>query len=45
MLKESFGDNALGQTQNYEWIKNFKNGRMSVDEVERSGRPSTGNTT
>jgi hypothetical protein len=30
MLKEAFGDNALGQTQIYEWFKRFKNGWMSV---------------
>jgi len=45
MLKEAFGDNALEQTQNYEWFKGFKNGRISVDDEERSGRPSTGTTT
>jgi hypothetical protein len=45
MLKETFGDNALGLTQTYEWFKCFKNGRMSVDDDERSGRPSTGSTT
>jgi len=32
MLKEAFGDNALGQTQTYEWFKHFKNRRMSVDD-------------
>jgi hypothetical protein len=45
MLKETFGDNALGLTQTYVWFKRFKNGRMSVDDDERSGRPSTGTTT
>jgi transposase len=44
MLKEAFGDHALGQKQTYEWFKRFKNGRMSVDDDERSGRPSTGTT-
>jgi hypothetical protein len=42
MLKETFGDNALVQTQTYEWFKRFKKGRISVDDEERSGRPSTG---
>jgi hypothetical protein len=37
MLKEALGDNAIGQTQNYDWFKGFKNGRISVDEEERSG--------
>ena len=45
MLKEAFGDNSLGQTQAYEWFKHFKNGRISVDDDERSGRPSTIATT
>ena len=31
MLEEAFGDNALCQTQTYEWFKRFKNGWMSVD--------------
>jgi hypothetical protein len=44
MLKEAFGDNALGLTQTYEWFKRFKNGRMSVGDDERSGWPSTGTT-
>jgi hypothetical protein len=29
MLKEAFGDNALGLTQTYDWFKCFKK-RMSV---------------
>jgi hypothetical protein len=36
MLKEAFGDNALGQTQTYEWFERFKNGWVSVDEEEHS---------
>jgi hypothetical protein len=27
--------------QTYKWFKHFKNGRMSVDDEERFGRPST----
>jgi len=45
MLKEAFGDNALGQTQSSEFFTRFKDGRMPVDEEERSGRPSTGTET
>jgi hypothetical protein len=44
-FKEAFGDNALGQTQTYEWFKRLKNGRISLDDEERSWRPSTGTTT
>jgi hypothetical protein len=36
MLKEAFGDNALGQTQTCEWFKRFKKRRMSVDDEKRS---------
>jgi hypothetical protein len=45
MLKEAFGDNALGQIQNCEWFKGIKNEQMRVDDEERYGRPSTGTTT
>jgi hypothetical protein len=41
MLREAFDDNVLGLTQTYEWFKRFKNGRMSVDDDERSGRRTT----
>ena len=36
MLKEALGDNALGQTQMYEWSKHSKNGWMSGDDEEHS---------
>jgi len=36
MLKEAFGDNALGQTQMYKWLKHSKNGWMSGDDEEHS---------
>jgi hypothetical protein len=45
MLKEAFGNNALGLTQTYEWFKRLKNGRMSVgndeflDELRQKPRP------
>jgi hypothetical protein len=40
MIKQAFGDDALGQTQNYDWFNRFKNGRTSVDDDESSGRSS-----
>jgi hypothetical protein len=40
MLKKSFGDNSLGQTQTYDWHKSFKNGGTSTFDGNRSGRPS-----
>jgi hypothetical protein len=42
MLKEAFGDNALGLTQ---MVKRFKSGWMSVYDDERFGRPWAVTTT
>jgi histone-lysine N-methyltransferase SETMAR len=44
MLKEAFGDNAMSQSKTCLWYKRFKDGRTSVDDDERSGRPSTSTT-
>jgi hypothetical protein len=44
MLKEAFGDNAISQSKTFLWYKRFKGGRTSVDDDERSGRPSTSTT-
>jgi predicted transcriptional regulator len=41
MLKTAFGDNAMGRTQAFEWFSRFKRGETSVEDSERSGRPST----
>ena len=41
MLQEAFGDNAMCQRKTFLWYKRFKDGRTSVDDDERSGRPST----
>jgi hypothetical protein len=41
MLCEAYGNDALSQMTTYEWFKHFKNGRTSMDDDERSGRPST----
>jgi hypothetical protein len=41
MLKIAFGEEAMCRTQTYEWWKRFKEGRTSVDDNPRSGRPST----
>jgi len=45
MLKEAFGDNALGQMQTYGWFQHFRNGWMSVNDEECSWQPSKGTTT
>jgi hypothetical protein len=44
MLQEAFGDNAMSQNKTFLWYKSFKDGQMSVDDDERSGRPSTSTT-
>jgi hypothetical protein len=44
MIKQAFGDDALGQTQTYDWFNLFKNGRTSVDDDGCSGQPSTSTT-
>jgi hypothetical protein len=36
-IKQEFGNDALDQTQTYDWFNRFKNGRTSVDDDERSG--------
>ena len=44
MLKTAFGDAALAKTAVYEWHKRFKEGRESVKDDERAGRPTTSRT-
>jgi histone-lysine N-methyltransferase SETMAR len=44
MLQEVFGDNTMSQRKTFLWYKRFKFGRTSVDDDERSGRPSTSTT-
>jgi hypothetical protein len=44
MLREAFGEHSLNRTVVFEWHSHFKAGRMSVEDDERSGRPSTNKT-
>jgi len=44
MLQEAFGYNAMSQSKAFLLYKRFKDGRTSVDDDERSGRPSTSTT-
>jgi transposase len=44
MLKIAFGEEVMCRTQTYEWWKRFKEGRTSVHDDPRSGRPSTSKT-
>ena len=41
MLNMAFGDVAMKRATRFRWHKRFKNGRMSVEDDERSGCPST----
>ena len=37
-----YGDRVLSRRIVYEWVEMFKNGRTSVSDAERYGRPATG---
>jgi hypothetical protein len=41
MLVQVYGDNALKKTAVYKWVTCFSEGRLSVNEEERSGWPAT----
>ena len=41
MIQKAFGNGAMGRTQVKEWCRRFKEGWMSVESDERSGRPPT----
>jgi len=44
MLAQVYGDNAMKKTAVYKWVKRFSEGRESVTDEERSGRPATSRT-
>jgi len=44
MLRIAYGGEAMCRNQSCEWWKLFKEGRTSVDDDPRSGRPSTSKT-
>jgi len=44
MLLQVNGDNAMKKTAVYKWVKRFSEGRESVTDEERSGRPATSRT-
>ncbi|XP_018311308.1 putative nuclease HARBI1 isoform X2 [Mycetomoellerius zeteki] len=44
MLQKAYGNSSLSKTQVYEWYKLFKDGREIVEDLPRSGRPSSSNT-
>ena len=39
-----YGDNAMKKTAVYKWVRRFCEGRESVTDEERSGRPATSRT-
>lgn len=44
LLEKAYGKSALSKTRAYEWYKTFKEGREVVEDLSRSGRPSTSST-
>ncbi|GFX52478.1 nitric oxide synthase, brain [Trichonephila clavipes] len=40
-MKTAFGDEAMSRARVFEWFRPFKEGRQSVNNDPRSGRPST----
>lgn len=44
MLEKCFGNDSLKKTVVYQWHERFKSGRESIEDDERSGRPSTSKT-
>ena len=44
MLGKVYGDNAMKKRAVYKWAKCFSEGRESVTDEERSGRPATSRT-
>jgi len=44
MLLQVYGDNAMKKTAVFKWVKRFSEGRESVTDDERSGRPASSRT-
>jgi len=44
MLVQVYGDSAMKKTAVYKWVKRFSEGRESVTDEGRSGRPETSRT-
>lgn len=41
MLRQVYSDEAMSRSQIFDWHSRFQHGRISLDDDERSGRPST----
>ena len=44
MLRKAYRDQVLSRTRVYKWFRRFKEGRESLDDDERSGRPASSYT-
>jgi hypothetical protein len=44
MLVQAYKDNAMKKTAVYKWVTRFYEGRASVTDEERSGRPAVSRT-
>ena len=44
MLQKAYGESTSSKTRAYEWYSAFKSGRYVVEDLSRSGRPSTNST-
>ena len=44
MLEKAYGESSLWKTRAYEWYSAFKSVRDVVEDLPRSGRPSTSST-
>jgi len=44
MLVQVYGDSAMKKTAVYKWVKRFSEGRESVTDEKKSGRPATNRT-
>ena len=40
-MQQAYGEDAMGLTQVFDWLRRFKEGRSSVESDPLSGRPST----
>jgi len=44
MIRHAYGNEAMSRARCFEWNARFKRGRTSLEDDERSGRPSTSST-
>ena len=44
LIQKAYGDAALSRTTRFEWHKRFQEGRESVKDDKRTGRPTTSRT-